>query len=230
MQLLAVSHVLLLNRLQYRFGITGIALNWIKEYLEDHSQSGVFRNLDTDGAKPDEKTLKQGVSQGSVLGPILFILYILPIGDICRIYNINFHSYADVQQIYLSFKPSIKGYKEQCTTIPHNCMRFTFANWMHMNLLKLNDDNTEFIITGSQLQLAKVDNISLVIGQDTNQPTESAHNPGYYMESELKGRAHISKLCSSLYLAIKKIARVRYMMDKDTTALIMQALVLSRLD
>ena len=50
------------------------------------------------------------------------------------------------------------------------------------------------------------------------------------MDNELNGSTHISKLCSSLYLVIKKIARVRCMMDKDTTALIMQALILSRLD
>ena len=97
---------------------------------------------------------------------------------------------------------------------------------MHTNLLKLKDDKTEFILTGSWLQLAKVENLSLVIGQDTIQPTESVCNLRYYMDSEVKGRAHIIKLCSSLYLVIMKIARVRCMMDKDTTALTMQALIL----
>ena len=186
-----VSHALLLNRLKYRCGITGSALNWIKGYLEDHSQSIVIGNLDTDGAKSDEKSLKQGILEGSVLDPILFTLYISPIGDICRKYNINFHSYADNQQIYLSIKPSIKGGKEQCTTILHNCIN-PICLWMHTNLLKLNDDKTEFILTGSALHLAKVDNISLMIGQDTIQPTESAHNLGYYMDKELKGRANCS--------------------------------------
>ena len=125
-----------------------------------------------------------------------------------------------INKFILSFKPSIKGNKEQCTTILHNCIN-EICIWMHTNLLKLNDDKAEFILTESQLQLPKVDNISLVIGQDTVQPTESTCNLGYYMDKELQGRAHISKLCSSLYLTIKKIARVRCMMDKDTTALIM---------
>ena len=101
---------------------------------------------------------------------------------------------------------------------------------MHTNLSKLNDDKMEFILIGSQPWLAKVDNISLVIGQDTTQPTESAHDLRYYMDNELKGRAYIIKQCSFLYLASKKIARVSCMMNKDTTVLIMQALILSRLD
>ena len=53
-------------------------------------------------------SLTSDIPQGSVLGPILFTLYTVPLGDICRSHGIEFQLYADDQQNYLTFKP-IKG-------------------------------------------------------------------------------------------------------------------------
>ena len=117
-----VSHSLLLNRLRYRFGVTDMALNWIESYLKDHTQSMVLGDMDTTGAKSEAKHLKQGVPQGSILGPTLFTLYISPLGDICRSHEVLFQSYADDQQIYLSFKPKVHKSRDICLDKLENCV------------------------------------------------------------------------------------------------------------
>ena len=74
-----VDHRLLLDRLCNRFGFRGQVLKWFESYLHNRKQF-----LMNDGVKSDVKDLQFGVPQGSVYGPILFSLYISPLGDICK--------------------------------------------------------------------------------------------------------------------------------------------------
>ena len=82
-----VDHKILLNGLENHFGIKGMALQWIKLYLTNRSQRVVIRDTNTTGAKSESISLKFGVPQGSVLGPILFTLYMHPL---CQILPIRF--------------------------------------------------------------------------------------------------------------------------------------------
>ena len=74
-----VDHKILLQRLSCRFGIDGKALRWFDSYLENRKQV-----VNVKGTTSCSKDLRCGVPQGSVLGPILYVLYTSPLGDIVR--------------------------------------------------------------------------------------------------------------------------------------------------
>ena len=108
-----ISQRLLLNRLHYHYGIQDVTLEWIKNYLTNRKQK-VIVQTDRTSATSYPTVLNQEVPQGSILDPILFTLYVAPIGDICRKHQISFHGYVDDMQNYLSFKPMTSGNKELC--------------------------------------------------------------------------------------------------------------------
>ena len=95
-----VDHAILLTHLK-NIGITGLVYDWFHSYLSGRSQA-VF----LEGVASDSVNLTCGVPQGSVLGPILFNIYMQPIGDIARKHRMKYYFYTDDTQLYSSFSVS----------------------------------------------------------------------------------------------------------------------------
>ena len=131
----SIDHNTLLTRLTSTFGITGPALDLLASYLHDRSQS-VSINLHSTAPS----SMLTGVPQGSVLGPILFILYTTPLsfligqpenhmqpGDIF----VNHHLYADDTQLYISFHPPL--FSDAQSNLQRKIA--LISSWMASNLI-----------------------------------------------------------------------------------------------
>ena len=118
-----VDHNILLNRLEDWVGIKGSALLWFKSYLQ-HRTFSVSIGHSSSASAP----VSYGVPQGSILVPILFCLYMLPLGDIIRKHFVSFHFYADDTQLYLPLTT-----QESAQSLLH-CIEAS-KHWMSNNFL-----------------------------------------------------------------------------------------------
>ena len=95
-----LEHETLLTRLRNSYGLDGTALSWITTYLHNRSQWITYDDLVSPATM-----CEFGVPQGSVLGPILFSLFVAPIAELISSHGLSFHQFADDTQLYVSVIP-----------------------------------------------------------------------------------------------------------------------------
>ena len=166
-----VDHSILLHKLKMRFGIKGRVLAWFKSNL-----AGLSRVVCLNRTSFSRSDLMYGVPQGSVICPILYLLYTSPLDEVLRRHNMNFHFYADDSQVYFSFD------SDSSVIVPRieACLHDT-ATWMSLSKRKLNGDKTELLVIGSQHRPVS---FTVVDGSVTN-PSHSASNIGVIFDNSL---------------------------------------------
>jgi hypothetical protein len=216
-----VDHTTLISRLASVIGVTGKALDWFTSYLKDRFQSVLIN-----GVKSQLWELLFGVPQGSVLGPILFIIYTSPLGKILQKLGIKYHFYADDSQLYISFDiheagVATKRIEEAVTTI---------KEWMSNNFLCLNEDKTEILLIASPSMHKKVNIPHLTIGSEKISPTSSAKNIGFIFDNIMGSHDQISLTSKSAWHQLRIIGKLRQYLDNKSTEQLVHAFVSSKLD
>ena len=125
-----IDHQILLTRLQHSFGISGLALSWFSSYLSNRTHAVTINSLQS-----EHTTLHYGVPQGSVLGPVLFILYTQPLFNLVSKHAVSHHAFADDNQLY---KISTLDAIHQSIETLQTCT-IDVKSWMTANKLQLND-------------------------------------------------------------------------------------------
>ena len=213
-----VDHTILLDLLEKRMGVSGLALKWFQSYLSGRSQY-----VTINGKSSNSSQLTCGVPQGSVLGPVLFTTYMLALGDILRQLQTKFHCYADDQELYIEFfvDESVTGNLETSLS--------TVLAWLNKNFMSCNTDKTDMIII-SPPQGPTPATFTINFSGDTIIPTKQVRNLGAIFDKNMKMEAHVNKRCQVAYQHLRNIAQIRHCLNRQSCETLIHAFVTSRLD
>ncbi len=212
-----VKYQILLSTLS-SLDITGIPLRWFESYLTGRS----FR-VAWGGEVSKAHQLVTGVPQGSVLGPLLFSTYTTSLGPIIEAHGLSYHFYADDTQLYLSFRPDNPTVAARIS----GCLADISA-WMKEHHLQLNLAKTELLVFPAIPTLQH--DFTIQLGSSTITPSASVRNLGVIFDDQLTFKEHIAKTAQSCRFALHNIRKIRPFLTEHAAQLLVQALVISRLD
>ena len=218
-----VDHDLLLKILENEIGLKGKVLLWFESFLKGRSQRIRIGKV-TSGVI----YIKFGVPQGSVLGPVLFNIYIRSIYSCVNRLGFDISGYADDHQILKVFRPN--NQYDILVNQLDNCFTTTKA-WMSNYFLMMNDPKTQIIVFGTTKVLKEVTirGINLTSGSNIRF-ISTIKNLGIVMDDHLTFYKQVVLLKKKSFNMIRKLYKVRHLLSEHDLKLVVNALVVSCLD
>ena len=197
-----IDHEIILHKLSY-FGADQATAKWFQSYLSNRTQRcNVNGNLST------ASTVTCGVPQGSILGPLLFLMYINDLPNCLRVAAPRM--FADDTSITLSAK-TVADLKPAVTSELNN-----LTCWLRANKLSLNVAKTELMIIGSRQRLnAQCEEINISIDDRTVKRVEHTKSLGLTIDAQLSWSKHVDEISKKVSSAIGAFKRVRPFIPTD---------------
>ena len=167
------------------YGIRGDYIKWFRSYLTDHTQYVNFN-----GKESAEHTLKCGVPQGSILGPLFFIIFVNDMFNVL---------YAEDTCIYIS------GSDINALFDVLNIELASLLEWLNANRLTV--DKTFYMLF--HRKRIKIDNLKLTIGQGTLKQTSQCKYLGLIIDNKLNWAAHIAHVKSKISKCVGILIKAR---------------------
>ena len=204
-----VDHKILLRKLEH-YGIRGLAKAWFCSYLSNRSQFVLLGN-----ATSDEKLVTHGVPQGSVLGPLLFLIYVNGFSRSSD--SLDFHLFADNSNLFFAHKSL------QFLELHLNEQLCKVGHWLRVNKLSLNADKSNVVVFHPQKKVCY--SINLLINDNIIRHENSIKYLGIIIDSNLNGKEHVRELCKKLSRGIGILSKLRHFVSKHILIQIYYSLI-----
>jgi len=226
-----VDHSILLDRLRAVFGIEGAALEWIRSFLTGRTQQIAYND-----ERSTTSSVLYGVPQGSVLGPLLYVLYTAPLFNIIAQHRVDVHQYADDIQLYLTVSLSMPPNEEEDEAAAAAAAERLSAciidveAWLKGSRLRLNPDKTQFMWLGSAQQRAKVEHVEIPLLSARFHGVDTARNLGVVFDGQLSMSEQVASVCKSGYYQLRQLRPLTKCMSEYSIQTLIHAFITSRLD
>ena len=223
-----IDHKILIEKLENDYGIGCQVLMWIQSYLECRSFA-----VKVNHSTSSSTVLICGVPQGSLLGPILFILYTKDLKKIAEAFGLSIHLYADDGQIYIEFDVLDSNDIAFKLSMIEDCLK-AIKLWMVHHFMQLNEKKTELIILGKPAVLNQCPNLVLSFNEakitQTDFKNESAKTLGIKLDPKLTMERQASDVKKKVYWTISNLRNFGHYLTEDLKITLVKTLILSRID
>jgi hypothetical protein len=205
-----VNHSILLNKLKF-YGVRGVPLFWFENYLGNRSQFVSYNNNIS-----SNQNIVCGVPQGSILGPLLFLIYINDIQSVTTLFTLLF---ADDTSLFLSGK----NINQLIASV--NVEMGRVNDWFKANRLTLNVDKTKAIIfKPNKISTTDIQNVDIVINSCKIDIVDEFKLLGVILDHKLTWSSHIQYISTKLSKTIGILHRVKNILNKQSLLSIYYAL------
>jgi hypothetical protein len=170
--------------------------------------------------------IKTGVPQGSVLGPLLFSIYINDISAVIDKHSISHVIYADDIQLFMQTQVNDI---QQAVLRLESCI-FDINSWLTSSHLLLNGNKTEFLIISSKTNAKKIPKTEMVINGAKINNSDSVRDLGIMLDHTLNWDLQVNHIRKSAFLYLRLISKVRRYLDAKNAFLLVDSLVYSRIN
>lgn len=225
-----IDHTILAKKLLDDYGISGTALLWLQSYLKNRTYC--VKIGDTMSSVME---LLFGVPQGSLLGPILFILYTKFLQKIAKKYGLDIQLYADDSQLYIGFSASRPSELADIKERIRQCLE-EIKSWMLENFMKLNQAKTELLVFGSKSALKKTQglDVSISFGDTLIAQTmftgDNGKSLGVMLDETLSMDRQIASVKKKCCWTMMNLRTIGSYLDEEVKLMMVKQLVISKLD
>ena len=211
-----VNHNLLLHKLR-SVGLSEVSVNWFQSYLANRKQrTSVGDTLSV--ALP----ITVGVPQGSILGPLLFLIYVNDLPS-CQLAS-EIILYADDTVIYYSSTNRLDLESKLNSDLA------TISNWFSSNLLTLNISKCNFVIFGNSRRLKLVNDVSLKVNSTAIDRSDSFKYLGVVINQTMSWSEHIDSITTKINQRIGMIKRIRHLLSLHAKLTLYNCLIIPLFD